>query len=56
MDSGDAARVTAEIVRRLYDTQANEWSIADKGVLMAAIKQQLKEPPSAPRLTDGEDL
>jgi len=35
--------VTAQVVKLLYDEKANEWSIQNKGVLMAAIKLQLAE-------------
>jgi len=36
-------KVIAAIVDALYRAKANEWSVQDKGVLMAAIKLQLVE-------------
>lgn len=35
--------LTAEIVRMLYENGAPDWSIQDKGVLVAAVKLQLSE-------------
>jgi len=40
--------VIAQVVRLLYEARANEWSIQDKGVLMAAIKLQLNERVTEP--------
>lgn len=36
-------QVTAEIVKILYEAKANKWTVQEKGVLLAAIKQQLSE-------------
>jgi len=41
----DRDKLIAAIVKALYDVNANEWSIQDKGVLLAAIKLQLKQKP-----------
>ena len=37
--------VIAEIVARLYEVKAFDWSVQDKGALLAAIKLQLQEKP-----------
>jgi len=33
--------VTKEIVRRLHNVKAQDWTIQEKGVLLAAVKLQL---------------
>ena len=43
--------VIAEIVARLYEVKAFNWSVQDKGVLLAAVKLQLQEKPK----TEGQD-
>ena len=42
--------VIAEIVARLYEVRAFDWSVQDKGALLAAVKLQLQERP--PEETD----
>ena len=37
--------VIAEIVARLYEVKAFDWSVQDKGALLAAVKLQLQEKP-----------
>ena len=39
--------VIAEIVARLYEVRAFDWSAQDKGAWLAAIKLQLQEKPKA---------
>ena len=39
--------VIAQVVKLLFDEQANEWSIQDKGALLGAIKLQLMEKTNA---------
>jgi len=36
-------RIIRQIVKLLFEEEANEWSIQDKGVLLAAVKLQLRE-------------
>jgi len=42
--------VIAEIVARLYEVEAFNWLMQDKGALLAAVKLQLQEKP-----TEGQD-
>lgn len=35
--------VTAQVVKILFDAGAPDWSVQDKGILLAAVKQQLAE-------------
>ncbi len=35
--------VTAQVVKTLFDAGAPGWSVQDKGILLAAVKQQLAE-------------
>ena len=35
--------VIAEIVRILYETGANDWSVQDKAALLTAVNLQLQE-------------
>lgn len=36
-------RVTAAVVKLLYDAGAPSWTVQEKGVFIAAVKQQLAE-------------
>lgn len=36
-------QVTAQVVKILFDANAPDWSMQDKGILLAAVKQQLAE-------------
>jgi len=36
-------RIIQRIVKLLFDEKAHTWSVQDKGVLLAAIKLQLKK-------------
>lgn len=44
--AGKPDEITAQIVKLLYDAKAMAWTIQQKGVLLAAIKLQLKEKPN----------
>jgi hypothetical protein len=35
--------IAAQIVKILFDAGAPDWSVQDKGILLAAVKQQLAE-------------
>ena len=37
--------IIAEIVAQLYEVKAFDWSVQDKGALLAAVKLQLQEKP-----------
>ena len=37
-------KIIERIVRLLYREKVNGWSVQDRGVLLAAIKLQLREP------------
>lgn len=39
----EADKVIARVVRILYDNDVQQWSVQDKGVLIAAVKLQLSE-------------
>jgi hypothetical protein len=39
----DPDKVKAKVVKLLYDERAMDWSIQDKGELVAAVKLQLSE-------------
>lgn len=41
--------ITAQIIKLLYESGANQWSVQDKGILLAAIKQQLAEKETKAR-------
>jgi hypothetical protein len=43
MAKKNATVVTAEIVTMLYEAKANEWTIKEKGMFLAAVKLQLAE-------------
>jgi len=45
MPNEERDQVIANVVRILYEAQANKWPVQDKGVLIAAIKLQLAERP-----------
>ena len=36
-------RVIGQVVRLLYESGAYNWSVQDKGVMLAAVKLQLSE-------------
>ena len=36
-------RIIGEIVEILFEAGANRWGVQDKGVLLAAVKLQLRE-------------
>ncbi len=36
-------RIIQRVVELLYEVKANEWRVQDKGVLLAAVKLQLRE-------------
>lgn len=36
-------QVTAQVIKILYEADATNWTIQDKGQLMAAVKLQLSE-------------
>jgi len=42
-DKPTPQQVTAEIIKVLYESGANKWTVQEKGILIAAIKQQLAE-------------
>jgi hypothetical protein len=48
MAKKSAETVTAEIVAMLYEVKANEWTIQEKGVFLAAVKLQLAERSKPP--------
>jgi hypothetical protein len=43
MTKQERDKVIQEIVKTLADAKANEWSVQDKGVLVAAVKLQLQQ-------------
>ena len=38
--------IIAKIVAQLYKARAFDWSVQDKGALLAAVKLQLQEKPT----------
>ena len=41
----DTDKVIQKVIKLLYDSGANGWSVQDKGALLAAVKLQLVEKP-----------
>ncbi len=42
-DQKERDKIVAAIIALLYEAEASQWTVQDKGVLLAAIKLQLQE-------------